>query len=125
MYKDQKIYSCIVLNLLVSAIDIDLEQKDLEEKVDKILVKCTLRVTKADIRHEIKSNHNMTNKVLNSLVDDKLIIIIKEDKSYNVAITKKGILHIKKFNEFYSSIYRDQLKDHYRFKGLPLWIKSK
>jgi hypothetical protein len=36
-YKDYKIYSCFVLNKLVSALGIDIYQENLEEKVDDIL----------------------------------------------------------------------------------------
>ncbi len=122
MYKDQKVYCCIVLNLLVSALDIDLEQPDLEDKLEEILYKRHPKVTKADIRHEIKSNHNMTNKVLQTLEEDGLIEVVKMEKSYNVRITPKGIMHIRKFNEFYLSIYNDQLRDHYKFKR-PAWVR--
>ena len=38
-YKDYKIYSCFVLNKLVSALGIDIYQDELEEKLDDILSK--------------------------------------------------------------------------------------
>ena len=122
-YKDYKIYSCFVLNLLVSALRIDLYQDRLEEKLDEILDRSSAKVTKADIRHEIRSNHNMTNKIIEQLVKDDLIEIEKYERYYNVKITKKGVLHIRRFNEFYKKIYEDQIQDHYKYTKPPLWLR--
>jgi len=93
---------------------IDLYQENLEEKLDDILKGRTQELTKAEIRHEIRSNHNMTEKILNELIDEGLMEIEKLERKYCVKITKKGILHIRKFNEFYAQIYEAQIKDHYR-----------
>jgi len=123
-YKDHKIYSCFVLNQLVSAIGIDIYQKDLEEKIEEILQRADYRVTKADIMHEIKSNHNMTNKILDTLLEDGLIEMEQEERSYRILITRKGIFHIREFNRFYLQIYAEQIKDHYRYRGLPSWARK-
>jgi len=123
-YKDYKIYSCFVLNKLVSALGIDLYQEHLEEKLEDILNGRTQELTKAEIRHEIRSNHNMTEKILNELIDEGLIVIEKLERKYCVKITKKGVLHIRKFNEFYAQIYEAQIRDHYRFRDLPAWFVS-
>jgi len=127
-YKDHKIYSCFVLNRLVSALGIDLYQQDLEGKLDEILSKQdeAAVVTKADIRHEIRSNHNMTEKVLTALVEEGLITIEKDDveKRYRIRITKAGVHHVRKFNEFYAQIYESQIKDHYRYRELPPWFRQ-
>lgn len=121
-YKDYRIYSCLILNRLVSALDIDLNQPNLEEKLDDIMmISVSNGLTKGDIIHEIRSNHTMTNKILNMLVDDGLVIIEKREKSYSVCITREGILHCRKFNEFYKKIYKDQIEDHYKFTGKPAW----
>ncbi len=122
-YKDYKIYSCFVLNMLVSALGVDIYQKGLEDKLDAMLSRADYRVTKADIMHEIRSNHNMTNKILRYLQEDGLIEIEREEKSFNIKITKKGILHIREFNKFYLKIYEEQIKDHYKYRGLPAWAR--
>jgi predicted transcriptional regulator len=124
-YKDYRIYSCLILNRLVSALDIDLNQPMLEEKLDEIMVTAAGKgLTKGDIIHEIRSNHTMTNKILESLVDDGLVTIQKGEKSYEINITKDGIIHVRKFNEFYKKIYSDQIEDHYKFTGKPGWAEE-
>jgi len=127
-YKDYKIYSCFVLNRLVSALGIDLYQQDLESKLDEILARDDEKsvVTKADIRHEIRSNHNMTEKVLDALVEEGLVLIEKDEegKRYKIRITKAGVLHVRKFNEFFAQIYDEQIKDHYRYRELPSWFRK-
>jgi predicted transcriptional regulator len=123
-YKDYKIYSCFVLNKLVSALGIDLYQENLEEKVDDILATRPQELTKAEIRHEIRSNHNMTEKILGELVEEGLIEIERLERKYCVRITKKGVLHIRRFNEFYSQIYEAQIRDHYKYRELPAWFIS-
>lgn len=121
-YKDYKIYSCFVLNKLVSALGIDIYQESLAEKLEDILKERSQELTKADIRHEIRSNHNMTEKILNELIEDGLIVIERLERKYCVRITAKGILHIRKFNEFYAQIYESQIRDHYRYQTLPAWF---
>jgi len=121
-YKDYKIYSCFVLNKLVSALGIDIYQEELEQKLDDILKTTPQELTKADIRHEIRSNHNMTEKILEELIAEELIEIQKLERKYCVRITKKGVLHIRKFNEFYAQIYEAQIRDHYKYQELPAWF---
>lgn len=122
VYKDYKIYCCFALNRLVGELDIDLYQEGLEEKVDDILDSSNSYLTKEDIKHEIRSNHYMTNKVIDQLVEDGFVEINKLEKSYRITITKKGVLHIRKYNTFYKQIYSDQIKEHYKFRELPHWI---
>ncbi len=122
VYKDYKIYCCFALNRLVGELDIDLYQEDLEEKLDDILNNDDSYLTKEDIKHEIRSNHYMTNKVIDQLVEDGFVEIKKLEKSYRITITKKGVLHIRKYNTFYKQIYSDQIKEHYKFRELPHWI---
>ncbi len=122
VYKDYKIYCCFALNRLVGELDIDLYQDDLEEKLDDILDSSNSYLTKEDIKHEIRSNHYMTNKVIDQLVEDGFVEINKVEKSYRITITKKGVLHIRKYNTFYKQIYSDQIKEHYKFRELPHWI---
>ena len=122
VYKDYKIYCCFALNRLVGELDIDLYQEGLEEKLDDILDSSNSYLTKEDIKHEIRSNHYMTNKVIDQLVEDGFVEISKVEKSYRITITKKGVLHIRKYNTFYKQIYSDQIKEHYKFRELPHWI---
>jgi predicted transcriptional regulator len=122
IYKDYKIYCCFVLNRLVSELDIDLYQGDLEEKLDRIL-EGSRGLSKEEIKHEIRSNHHMTNKVLDRLVQDGLVRVEKEGGRYRVHITRQGVLHVRRYNEFYKEIYREQIRDHYRFRELPFWLR--
>lgn len=122
-YKDYKIYCCFALNRLVSALNIDLYQDNLENKIDEILKNSNVKITKADIMYEIKSNHNMTNKILKELEEDGFIKIFKDDEGiYNIKITKDGILHIRQFNKFYKKLYEEQIKEHYKYMGTPSWV---
>lgn len=125
-YKDAKIYSCFVLNRLVSALGIDLYQADLDAKLDDILAKSEAVVTKADIRHEIRSNHNMTEKVLGALVDECLVRILHDpgENRYRIMVTKEGVLHARRFNEFYAQLYEEQIRDHYKYRELPSWFRQ-
>jgi len=122
-YKDYKVYQCFALNLLVAELDIDLYQDGLEQKLEAILAERNKGVSKEAIKHEIRSNHFMTNKVLDSLQQDGLIVIEKDGNRYRVRITREGILHIRKYNEFYKKLYEQDIKDHYRFVGLPYWFR--
>jgi predicted transcriptional regulator len=123
MYKDYKIYCCFALNRLVAELNIDLYQDDLEAKIDSLLEERKVGLTKEDIMHEIRSNHYMTNKVIKRLEEDGFIEVGKHEKRYVITITKKGVLHLKKYNEFYKDIFKEQIRDHYRYRGLPTWLR--
>lgn len=124
-YKDYKIYCCFALNRIVSALNIDIYQEGLEEKIDAILKEKEgqYRITKEDVKHEIRSNHYMTNKVLQKLEEDGLIQIVREEKEYSIRITRKGVLHIRKYNEFYKEMYGEIIREHYAYRQLPHWFK--
>ena len=123
-YKDFKIYCCFALNRLVQAYDIDLYQSELEEKLDGILESNQdVVVTKRDIRHEIRSNHTMTNKVLKELEGNGHIEIEKQEDRYNIRLTRSGALHVRRFNEYYFQLYKSQIRDHYKYVGLPSWAR--
>ncbi|MFQ5838780.1 MAG: hypothetical protein ACE5HJ_08390 [Thermoplasmata archaeon] len=123
VYKDYKIYGCFVLNRLVSELDIDLYQDRLEDKLDSILAEANIGLSKEEIKHEIRSNHHMTNKVLDKLAEDGFVRVDKEEGRYRVRLTRRGVLHVRKYNEFYKEIYREQIRDHYRFRELPFWLR--
>ncbi len=122
-YKDFKIYACFVLNRLVSMLDIDLYQPDLEQNLPTILqVRQDRFLTKSDIRHEIRSNHHMTEKILEHLQEEGYVSLDAQERSYQVRITPAGVLHIRRFNEFYIHIYDSAIRDHYRYQDLPSWV---
>jgi predicted transcriptional regulator len=120
-YKDSKIYGCFTLNRLVSELGIDLYQPGLEEKLDKILAEDRPGVSKEEIKHEIRSNHFMTNKVIEQLEQDGLVRVQRRDGRYDIMITRAGVLYARKYNEFFLSIYEEQIREHYRYRGLPHW----
>jgi predicted transcriptional regulator len=123
-YKSWELYMCLALNRLVMELDIDLYQDGLEDKLDEILTKPGAKVPKSEISYEIKSNYQMTNKILNKLNEMGLIEIEKDERSYNISITKKGVLYIRKYNEFYLSMYEQIIRDHYKYRPIPTWFKE-
>jgi len=123
-YKDFVIYGCFVLNRLVAGLDIDLHQDRLEEKLDTILAERRASVSKEEVKREIRSNHVMTNKVIEALVKDGLVEVTQEEGRYQISITKAGVLHIRKYNEFYLRIYQEQIRDHYRYRPAPYWLRG-
>jgi predicted transcriptional regulator len=123
-YKDHKIYCCFTLNRLVADLGINLYQPDLESKLDRVLAERAKGISKEEVKHEIRSNHFMTNKVIERLVEDGLVTVEKEEGRYQVRITRQGILYIRKYNEFFLNIYAEQIRDHYRYRGLPNWARD-
>ena len=123
-YKDMNLYSCIVLNLLASVVGLDLSQEDFERKAKKTLRSTESGLTKSEIMHEIKSNHNMTEKILTHLESECYIIVGKGERSYRVVPTLEGLIHVREFNRFYASIYSKQIEEHYRFVGHPAWYRK-
>jgi predicted transcriptional regulator len=123
-YKSWELYVCIALNRLVQELDIDLYQPDLEEKLDLILEERGRGLTKFEIGNEIKSNHHMTNKVLGHMEESGMINMETEGRTYRIRITKEGVMHARKYNEFYMMMYRDFLLDHYKYRQLPPWFSK-
>jgi predicted transcriptional regulator len=123
-YKDFVIYGCFVLNRLVAGLDIDLNQGGLEEKLDAILAERRASLSKEEVKREIRSNHVMTNKVIEALVKDGLVGVAQEEGRYRISITKAGVLHIRKYNEFYLRMYQEQIRDHYRYRPPPYWLRG-
>lgn len=124
-YKSWELYMCLALNRLVMELDLDIYQEGLDEKLDSILAQKDVKLPKSEISYEIKSNHQMTNKILNKLEEMGLIKIEFEDPSYNISITKEGVLYIRKYNEFYISMYEDIIRDHYKYRQIPAWFRMK
>jgi len=122
-YKSWELYLCLALNRLVMELGIDLYQDGLEDKLDEILATKNVQVPKSEISYEIKSNYQMTNKILKKLETMGLIMMEQVERSYNISITKKGVLYIRKYNEFYISMYEDIIRDHYKYRPIPAWFK--
>lgn len=123
-YKDYKIYCCFTLNRLVAELGINLYQPELESKLDRLLNDSVTGISKEEVKHEIRSNHFMTNKVIEKLQEDGLVTVDLRDGRYQVRITRQGVLYIRKYNEFFLSIYAEQIRDHYRYRGLPHWARD-
>lgn len=121
-YKTRELYMCLALNRLISELDIDLYQDNLEDMLEDILETRTCVVSKAEISYEIKSNHTMTNAVLDRLKDMGLVEVAQIGRSYDVGITKKGVLYARRFNEYYIATFQDLIKEHYRYTRLPSWF---
>jgi len=122
-YNDLVIYGCFVLNRLVAEMRIDLYQEHLEAKLDAILA-AQQGISKEEVKREIKSNHFMTERVLEALVKEGHATVEAIDGHYRVRITRAGVLHIRKYNEFYRKIYQEQIRDHYRFTKPPFWLQD-
>jgi coproporphyrinogen III oxidase-like Fe-S oxidoreductase len=108
VYKDYKVYCCFTLNRLVSELGIDLYQPGLEDKLEDIL-KDQPRISKEEIE---------------KLEEDGLVRVEKVDGKYEIKITKDGVLYVRKYNQFFLNIYREQIRDHYRYGGVPHWARE-
>ncbi len=122
-YKDLVIYGCFVLNRLVADMGIDLYQDGLEGKLEAILP-TQEGISKEEVKREIKSNHFMTERVLEALLKDAYVTVEQVEGRYRVRITKEGVIHIRRYNEFYKKIYQEQIRDHYRFTKAPFWLQE-
>jgi len=121
-YKSWELYTCLALNRLARELGIDIYQQNIESILENLFQKSVPGIPKAEISYEIKSNHQMTNKVLNKLEKDGLICIKIVEKKYEICITKEGVLYLRKFNPFFASIYKAQIFEHYRYQQLPSWF---
>lgn len=124
MYKGLEVYCCLALNRVASQLGIDIYQPELEPKLDGILAERGQGVPKVDVSYELRANHHMTNRVLEILEEDGLVEIEKAEREYRVKITRKGVLHLRRYNEFYSAIFKRYILDHYKYSSLPSWFVS-
>jgi predicted transcriptional regulator len=122
-YKDLVIYGCFVLNRLVADMGIDLYQNGLEAKLD-LLLPNQRGMSKEELKREIKSNHYMTDRVIEALQKEGHVTVESIEGRYRIRITRDGILHIRHYNEFYRKIYNEQIRDHYRFTKAPFWLRD-
>ncbi len=122
-YKDLLIYGCFVLNRLVADMGIDLYQDGLEGKWEVVLPN-QVGMSKEEVKREIKSNHFMTDRVIEALQKEGHVAVEETEGRYRIRITREGVLHIRHYNEFYRKIYDEQIRDHYRFTTAPFWLRD-
>ena len=122
-YKDLVIYGCFVLNRLVADMGIALYQDSLESKLEAVLPN-QRGMSKEEVKREIKSNHFMTDRVIEALEKDGHVTVEIVEGRYRIRITREGVFHIQRFNEFYRRIYLEQIRDHYRFTKAPFWLQD-
>ena len=122
-YKSYELYCSFALNRLVAELNINVYQDWEEDKINDILAQQN-GVSKGEIKYEIKSNNYMTNKVLQKLEKEGLIESVRLEDRYNIKITKKGLLHVKKFNEFYWEMFSEHIIQHYKYRQLPIWFEK-
>ncbi len=122
-YKDLVIYGCFVLNRLVADMGIDLYQDGLESKLEVVLPS-QRGMSKEEVKREIKSNHFMTDRVIESLQEEGHVSVEVLEGHYRIRITREGVVHIRRYNEFYRKIYTEQIRDHYRFTQAPFWLRD-
>ncbi len=122
-YKDLVIYGCFVLNRLVADMGIDLYQDALESKLEIVLPN-QRGMSKEEVKREIRSNHFMTDRVIEALQKERHVDVEVVDGRYRIRITREGVLHIRRYNEFYRKIYTEQIRDHYRFTTAPFWLRD-
>ena len=122
-YKDLIIYGCFVLNRLVAEMGIDLYQDGLEAKLGVVLPS-QRGMSKEEVKREIKSNHFMTDRVIETLQKDGHVTVEVLEGRYRIRITRDGITHIRRYNQFYRKIYQEQIRDHYRFMKAPFWLQD-
>ena len=88
MYKGLEVYCCLALNRIAQQLGIDLNQAELEAKLDEILKDRNKGVPKVELSYELRSNHYMTNKVLEVLEEEGLVTVEKvtDGREYQVKI---------------------------------------
>ena len=121
-YKDLVIYGCFVLNRLVAEAGFELYQEGLEGKLAPLLEN-QQGISKEEVKREIRSNHFMTDRVIDALVKEGHATVEVSEGRYRIRITREGVLHIRRYNEFYRKMYQEQIRDHYRFTKAPFWLR--
>ena len=122
-YKDYRFYAFVVLNFIASTLDIHIFQKELGSIIEPIL-KGQGGVSKSSIMYEINSNHNMTNKVLDYLKVEELIVIETVGGEYRIKITKKGVMYLREYSRFYISLFKQEIAELYQYRSAPVWAKD-
>src|SRR5947199_10435823 len=97
-YKDLIIYGCFVLNRLVAEMGIDLYQDGLDAKLALVLPNQN-GLSKEEVKREIKSNHFMTDRVIQSLQKEGHATVEVVEAHYRIRITREVHLHTRRFNK--------------------------
>lgn len=121
-YKGYRIYAYIALARLFAALDLDLGQPNLAERVTEALALGAGRVSKEELLRAIRSNSHMTEKVLDHLVEESFAVVAKDDRGYDIRITLKGAEHLRSFDRLYRELYARELSEHYRYVRAPGWM---
>ena len=121
-YKGYRIYAYIALGRLFGELDLDLRQEDLIARVGEKLATYSGRVSKEEILHAIRSNSHMTEKVLDFLVAEGFVRVLRDDRGYDIRITPKGVDHLRQYHRLYRELYARELAEHYRYTGSPEWL---
>lgn len=122
-YKGYRIYAYIALARLFAELNLDLEQPDLLPRVDEKLAAYPGRVTKEEILHAIRSNSHMTEKVLEYLVGEGFLVALRDDRGYDLRITRRGVEHLREYHRLYRELYARELREHYRYLPAPPWLR--
>lgn len=122
-YKGYRIYAYIALGRLFGELDLDLRQEDLLGRVEEKLAAYDGRVSKEEILHAIRSNSHMTEKVLELLVAEGFVLVLRDDRGYDIRITSKGVEHLRQYHRLYRELYARELAEHYRYTGSPEWLR--
>src|SRR5436309_15917833 len=93
-YKDLIIYGCFVLNRLVAEMGIDLYQDGLAAKLALVLPN-QRGLTKEEVKREIKSNHFITDRVIESLQKEGHVIVEVVESHYRIRIRRAVELHMR------------------------------
>src|SRR5256885_10916471 len=92
-YKDLVIYGCFVLNRLVADMGIDLYPEGLETKLEVVLP--TQRgMTKEEVKREIKSNHFMTEPVIQLPQEAGHVSLQVLAGHYRIPLTREAVVPI-------------------------------
>ncbi|MGQ9583209.1 MAG: hypothetical protein ACUVV6_06820 [Thermoplasmatota archaeon] len=118
--KGLEVYCSLALNRAAAQLGIDLNRPGLEERLDELIRERAAGLPKAIFSCELRANHHITEKALRALEEEGL----EEKKEYRVRITKKGVLHLRKYNQLYSTLFRRYILDRYKYSFLPSWFTS-
>ena len=122
-YRGYRVYAYIALARLFHALDLDIEQPDLNAQVPARIAAPRERVSKEEILHAIRSNSHMTDKVLAYLVEEGFATVAREDGGYDIRITVAGVDHYRKYRALYRELYSRELDGQYRYTGPPAWLR--
>jgi len=120
-YKDYRFYAFVVLNFITSTLDIHIFQKGLEGIITPILENQD-GVSKSSIMYEINSNHNMTNKVLDYLVEEKNLKRVADELMNKFGLSR-NMISIKK--NWLTKEDQIEISGYGPYKPIEKFIKEK